>query len=424
MEEGPTNSTIAQTTPVVRNGTGGRGPVRPDIYDLQESPVRGQKRTYEETVVEEETYTNRESELHFNRLQEDSLLPPVEDESLQFVQGADDESIEANMEDSLPVQETTPPPAKKTRRGKVGRNSTDQASAKVSAPKADRRGGVRPGSGRKPKPVLPNKRAARLSIAEETSPEPQPKNHAPVQHVTKTKRKVLEPEPEEVELDSSDEVELPVEESVVEPEPEPMPPPRKPGRPKAVNVHRDPASAAKDEPAFKVPALPQKRGPKPKATPSERDPNVTAGSVAAFRQERSASKAASEAPTNASTMSRRPPIARGLQYLRQGTPMEDAGMRTTRSGRSSIKPVEWWKGEGVKYDYTGGNVEVVRAEEREVAKPKRGRQKQKRKVKAEESDDDEELADWEADPGILQGSVYIWDPELGIATNEVEDQGQ
>jgi centromere protein C len=104
--------------------------------------------------------------------------------------------------------------------------------------------------------------------------------------------------------------------------------------------------------------------------------------------------------------------------------MEDAGMRTTRSGRSSIKPVEWWKGEGVKYDYTGGNVEVVRAEEREVAKPKRGRQRQKRKVKAEESDDDEELADWEADPGILQGSVYIWDPELGIATNEVEDQGQ
>ncbi|KAF2491833.1 hypothetical protein BU16DRAFT_129754 [Lophium mytilinum] len=439
-EEDPTSLTVARSTPVVTNGKGGRGPARPDIYDLQESPVRGQKRTYEESIVQEDQYTNGDSGLQFNGLQEQSLFPPIEDESLQFVQGAedDDNAFGASSEDSLPLPEVTPPPAKKSRIGKTARANAlpveDEPSIREPTPKATqvRKGGVKSKAAPRVKP------SKRSSIAQESSPALlQPRRSVPVQHSSKLKKKVPEPEPEEEEegeeVDEDEETEsvaepdVVLEESTVEEEPVPMPPPQKRGRPpkNKVNVHRDSTSASKQESVFKVPAIPQRKvqpKPKPKAVPSERDPNARSGSVAASRQERGVSKAVSEVPSTASTISRRPPIVRGLQQLRQGTPFEDVGMRTTRSGRASVKPVDFWRGETIKYDHYKNNVEVVRADNRlesETAGKKRGAGKSKRRAKIEE---DVELDDWEIDPGHLSGTVTAWNSELGVAKNELEEQ--
>ncbi|KAF2811671.1 uncharacterized protein BDZ99DRAFT_475198 [Mytilinidion resinicola] len=445
VEEGPTSSTVARSTPVVRHVKGGQRPARPDIYDLQESPVRGQKRTYEESIVEEDPYTNGNSALQFNGLQEESLFPPIEDESLQFVQGAedDDNAFGASSEDSLPLPEVTPPPAKKSRTGKTGRSNAlpveDEPSIREPTPKATQvqRGGVKSKAAPRIKP------AKRSSIAEESSPAPpQPRKSAPVQHSSKLKKKIPEPEPEKEEDEEEGEVEdeiedtdsmvepdLILEESTVDEEPKPMPPPQKRGRPakNKVNVHRDQPSSSKQESRFKVPAIPQKRAqrkPKPKPVPSERDPNVRSGSVAASQQEKGVSKAVSEASSTASTISRRPPIVRGLQQLRQGTPFEDVGMRTTRSGRASVKPVDFWRGETIKYDHLRNNVEIVRADNRlefETAGKRKGAVKPKRRAKVEE-DVEHELDDWEVDPGSLTGTVTAWDSELGVATNDHEEQ--
>lgn len=122
------------------------------------------------------------------------------------------------------------------------------------------------------------------------------------------------------------------------------------------------------------------------------------------------------------------PKSRGLVTVRRE---ETTAMKTTRSGRASFKPLEWWKGEHVEYDEEQEKIfedsgkrhfkmptvkGVVRTEENyEVVPKRRGRQptgrKPGRRPSAVVEEEEIEREDWEYDPGRVTGEVVCWEPE-------------
>ncbi|KAI0485784.1 Mif2/CENP-C like-domain-containing protein [Xylaria cf. heliscus] len=131
-----------------------------------------------------------------------------------------------------------------------------------------------------------------------------------------------------------------------------------------------------------------------------------------------------------SPIQRGPPLpkGRGLVTIRR----EDAnGMKTTRSGRASFKPLEWWKGDHVEYDEDEERLfedagkrhfkmptvkGVIRTEENyETVPRRRGRpttgRKPGRQPSAVVEEEEVERDDWEYDPGRVTGEVICWEPK-------------
>jgi len=147
------------------------------------------------------------------------------------------------------------------------------------------------------------------------------------------------------------------------------------------------------------------------------------------------------AESDTSIIQRGPPIPRkaGLAILRRETPM-DAGATKTRSGRTSTKPVAWWKGETIEWEIDANEdqfantkfvtrtiKDVVRVDD--VEPPKRHRAKSqaprsKKRIAEPESEDEDELEPWELEPGRMTGAIRVWDPvdQLGSQSEEVEDE--
>lgn len=142
-------------------------------------------------------------------------------------------------------------------------------------------------------------------------------------------------------------------------------------------------------------------------------------------------------------VSRGPPMPRnnrGLLLLRRETPNTTAGFQQTRSGRNSIKPLAYWRGERVEWDTqeetADGNTkillpaikEVVRTEESIAQRSKKNGQKKgkkgKRRPAESDSEDDDEREPWEVEPGRIVGEVRDWDPldPLGAQATEKEDE--
>lgn len=120
---------------------------------------------------------------------------------------------------------------------------------------------------------------------------------------------------------------------------------------------------------------------------------------------------------------------KSLVQLRAGTPIEDDGATTTRSGRTSIKPLKYWCNES--FIWRHGEVDgVVRADEINDGKQPSKRSKPKRKaglgsIKEDEDEEDEDLLPeaWEDELGVINGRVRTWDSELGVgaAGDEVHE---
>jgi centromere protein C len=145
---------------------------------------------------------------------------------------------------------------------------------------------------------------------------------------------------------------------------------------------------------------------------------------------------------------RRPPLpkSRGLLINRREAPGDSSSsMFRTRSGRTSFKPLAYWRNERVDYEKDEAEdvvdssrarnrsrfvlpsiKEVVRVDEPEVevrsrkpssrSKGGKGKGKGKRRRGSygydDEDDDDDEPADlWELDPGTVTGEVVVWQPE-------------
>jgi centromere protein C len=134
------------------------------------------------------------------------------------------------------------------------------------------------------------------------------------------------------------------------------------------------------------------------------------------------------------------PRSRGLVTIRRE---EVTAMKTTRSGRTSFKPLEWWKGEHVEYDEEEGRLftdsgnrhfkmptvkGIVRTEEvpSEPTNKRRGRpatgRKPRRRRSAIPEEEEVERDEWEYEPGRLEGDVVIWRPEHEMDPPEDEDE--
>lgn len=140
-------------------------------------------------------------------------------------------------------------------------------------------------------------------------------------------------------------------------------------------------------------------------------------------------------PKGTKTASGRPKRAT-LFTVRSETPADDNGSLRMKSGRTSFKPLAFWRNERAVYG--DGNIvgqvitlpgltEVIRTEEIEVPRPKRynRRTRSKRQVKTEEEDEEDERAPWENETGIMRAQVMQWDHAIGKYDEEnTEETGE
>ncbi|KFY23999.1 hypothetical protein V493_05499 [Pseudogymnoascus sp. VKM F-4281 (FW-2241)] len=115
------------------------------------------------------------------------------------------------------------------------------------------------------------------------------------------------------------------------------------------------------------------------------------------------------------------PRQKGLFSLRRETP-ELGSFATTRSGRASIKPLAYWKNETIVYgedDTADADAsfllptikEVIRHDDVEGEKSKRGKKRGPKAHKREEDEDEDAPEPWESEPGRIYGDVRAWNPD-------------
>jgi centromere protein C len=186
-----------------------------------------------------------------------------------------------------------------------------------------------------------------------------------------------------------------------------------------------------------VPEAAKSKDGRPKRTSSVTTTNPSKPK-AAGRKPKLATVSEAESPQ----IQRGPPMPRsnrGLFILRRETPMEGAGFKQTRSGRSSIKPLAYWKNEKVEFseDVAEDNFgrftvrrmkEVVRVDALEEPKRVRGKSKapktKKRTAEPESEEEDDATEPWELDPGRVWGDIRNWDPEdqTGSLAEETQEE--
>ena len=195
-----------------------------------------------------------------------------------------------------------------------------------------------------------------------------------------------------------------------------------------------PAKRSKPTPVDATPTKSKRKAPKP--PPSERNPNAK---VTAAKSPKG--KAKSAEPKMSVTASHRPG-PRSLFVLRSETPAEDNGARIMKSGRTSVKPLAFWRNERFVFgdvNIEGKNLllpgikEVIRTEEvvdpRPRVKRSAGRRalvsKRRRLEDLEEEDEDQaDQEPWELGEGILQAEVIQWDPTSRRGDEEqIEETG-
>ena len=182
-------------------------------------------------------------------------------------------------------------------------------------------------------------------------------------------------------------------------------------------------------------ATPIKKSKASKPALSQRDPNAKVKSKGVPRTK---VKESSVKPMAPPPQRDGRPQPRSLQILRSETPADDEGARTTRSGRHSVKPLAFWRGE--RFVYGEGHLdgkrlslpaikEIIRTEDVEVPRPKRSAYKRARPQRRHQLDDlmeeeDEEMEPWETETGIVRAQVVQWDPITGRGDEErIEETG-
>ncbi|TVY70840.1 Inner kinetochore subunit cnp3 [Fusarium oxysporum f. sp. cubense] len=274
---------------------------------------------------------------------------------------AKDKSQRAEPEPRKPGKRGRPAKAKPVEEEPVEEEPVEEEPQEIQEPGKGRRG-------RKPKTAVQPKKSAAPESRKRPAPE----------------------EPEEAE-----EHEEPDNEAS-DPEPEPEESPRHAKRPRT--EASKPSKPAKSAPAAES---------KPRGRPGRKPKAQTAGDVG---------------DTSIAAIQHRPPMPkkRGLVSVRHN-PDE---VKTTRSGRHSFRPLNWWAGDKVVQeeeefkDVSGRDrfvlstiKEIIRAPQEEPpAKPRtkaRGRAKSKpvREVEVVEPEE------WELNPGVVNAEVILWEPE-------------
>ncbi|PCD45905.1 hypothetical protein AU210_001331 [Fusarium oxysporum f. sp. radicis-cucumerinum] len=285
------------------------------------------------------------------------------DKSLELTNkaSAKDKSQRAEPEPRKPGKRGRPAKAKPVEEEPVEEEPVEEEPQEIQEPGKGRRG-------RKPKTAGQPKKSAAPESRKRPAPE----------------------EPEEAE-----EHEEPDNEAS-DPEPEPEESPKHAKRPRT--EASKPSKPAKSAPAAES---------KPRGRPGRKPKAQTAGDVG---------------DTSIAAIQHRPPMPkkRGLVSVRHN-PDE---VKTTRSGRHSFRPLNWWAGDKVVQeeeefkDVSGRDrfvlstiKEIIRAPQEEPpAKPRtkaRGRAKSKpvREVEVVEPEE------WELNPGVVNAEVILWEPE-------------
>ncbi|KAG7285594.1 hypothetical protein NEMBOFW57_010223 [Staphylotrichum longicolle] len=218
------------------------------------------------------------------------------------------------------------------------------------------------------------------------------------------------------------------EDSAAEPSPEPQPK-RQRAEPATTTTKKKPAAAAPKQPAA-----------------STKKPPPPAASSAPKPRSRKPKPSLDAADTSQLAIPRRPPLpkSRGLLINRREAPGDPgSSMHRTRSGRTSFKPLAYWRNERVEFDkdeaedaFAGRThkskfvlprlKEVVRVDEPEVERKAKtrgrkpgagggaGRRGVRRRRSGFDDDDDDDGGPaevWELDPGTVTGEVVVWQPE-------------
>ncbi|KAI9669910.1 MAG: hypothetical protein M1831_006946 [Alyxoria varia] len=132
---------------------------------------------------------------------------------------------------------------------------------------------------------------------------------------------------------------------------------------------------------------------------------------------------------------RKPGAVQGLQRERHQTPFEDDNAAHTRSGRTTLKPLQYWKGERCVFNLSDRAInEIIHMEDvtpvkrqhsrATSAKPRRRKRRKVNVFEDEESSEDEEnsVETWENESGVVSGPVKVWDPETGGGSQESRDE--
>ncbi|KAK4130285.1 hypothetical protein BT67DRAFT_391407 [Trichocladium antarcticum] len=288
----------------------------------------------------------------------------------------------------------------------------------------------------------------------------------------KPARRVVEQQEEEDEEDPDEGAEDPEDEE--EPSPKPQnPAPKRRGRPPKAKAPaaepQPPARGSKKRRSQDEEESPAPKAPSPESQPKRRRTEPAANSKKPASTRTKASPASKPAPATAKpakgpsrrrkssidagdvsqvAIARRPPMpkSRGLLISRREAPGDSASMFRTRSGRTSIKPLAYWRNEHVDYGRDAavdefaskGRAsssrfvlpsirEVVRVDEPEPEfRPKQGRRgaskkgggggssgagRRGRRSSGHDDEDDGPAEVWELDPGTVTGEVVVWQPE-------------
>jgi centromere protein C len=120
------------------------------------------------------------------------------------------------------------------------------------------------------------------------------------------------------------------------------------------------------------------------------------------------------------------PGSRTLQIMNENGPWQESTF-VTKSGRRSIRPLEYWRGEEVQKTWDGEILDVWRAPPEEKSKPKprarSGPRARKGSAMPSIQEDEVELEEWETKGEILTGLVTEWNNEQGIPDDEDYEVG-
>lgn len=186
---------------------------------------------------------------------------------------------------------------------------------------------------------------------------------------------------------------------------------------------------------MKPPPRPKGR---PSAKPSAAKPSAAKPSAAKPSAAKpSTAKPSAAKPSAAKTSAAKPEPAqmengrfksRSVFTARSETPAGDNGAVLMKTGRTSIKPVAFWRNERVVYG--DGNLEgqvltlpgikeVIRTDEIEVPWPKKPTSRRSRPKREQE---DKEREPWEIETGIMRARVMQWDPVIGRYDEDNTDE--
>ncbi|KAK8257968.1 kinetochore CENP-C fungal-like protein [Phyllosticta capitalensis] len=429
-----------------------KGSARRSIYDIERSPDPEQEPTQEDTVADDEELPG-EDEIPANGFEDESLVPVEGGDSLPAIEDEVDDATEEpseipaakprrgagrprqSIEKAAKPTKDQEEPAEQPAKRAPGRPKKSKALASVQAsnassalgPRAARRGRLATNGDVSAVSVSENEpdvEEPSLPEVEETASEvtePQAKKRG---RPKGTGSKTARPIAQDADESSVQEVEETGAEAVQ------VTQSKKRGRPKG-SGQKATANAAEPEPSVadeeERPSKRSKKDAAPAAKPATKK-NSAQGKAKGKATARASSVNPPTAVQRQASMPPPPPPrdAKSSHILRATTPFDDSDVKTTRSGRASVKPLAYYLGEKIEYSHDRQNLGIIRAEDNELPKrSRRGPSKgKKRKGAASAASEEPELPlePWEKGAGIIAGYLNEWDDKKGISLEESAQQ--